>query len=43
VHDEMFGYFEVEPARLEAAASMFDLGTERLHREILERQGGGAA
>lgn len=43
LHDEMFGYFEVEPARLEAAGSTFDLGTERLHREILERQGAGAA
>lgn len=41
VHQEMFGHFEVEPARLEAASSMFDLGTERLHREILGRRGAG--
>jgi len=38
VNDEMFGHFEVEPARLEAARTMFDQGTERLYREIQEQQ-----
>ena len=42
VAEEMFGHFEIEPARLEAARIMFDRGTERLYREIVERQGAGS-
>jgi cyclase len=38
VADQMFGHFETDAARLEAAKMMFDLGTKRLYREI-ERQG----
>ena len=38
VAEEMFGHFEVEPARLEAARMMFDQGTERLYQEIQEQQ-----
>lgn len=37
VAEEMFGHFEIEPARLDAARMMFDQGTERLYREIQER------
>ena len=32
--DEMFGYFEIEPERLEAARMMFDVGTKKLYEEI---------
>jgi cyclase len=32
--EEMFGYFETEPERLEAARMMFDVGTKRLYEEI---------
>jgi cyclase len=39
VHDRMFGHFEVEPARLEAARMMFDLGTRRLYEEIERERG----
>lgn len=35
VHEEMFGYFKVDPERLEGAKMMFDLGTARLYNEIL--------
>jgi cyclase len=38
VADQLFGHFEVEPARLEAARMMFDQGTERLYREIRGQQ-----
>jgi cyclase len=38
VSDEMFGYFETEPERLEAARMMFDLGTKRLYDEIVEQR-----
>jgi cyclase len=39
VAETMFGHFEVEPERLEAARMMFDLGTRRLHEEIEGRPG----
>jgi cyclase len=39
VADEMFGYFETEPERLEAARMMFDMGTRRLYQEIRGRGG----
>jgi cyclase len=32
--DELFGYFETEPERLEATRAMFDFGTERLYEEV---------
>jgi cyclase len=35
VHDRMFGYFEVDPERLEGAKAMFDMGTVRLFDEII--------
>jgi cyclase len=38
VRDEMFGYFETDPERLEAARMMFDLGTKRLYEEIEENR-----
>jgi hypothetical protein len=34
VADQMFGHFETDPARLDAARMMFDQGTERLYQEI---------
>ncbi len=34
VAERMFGYFETEPERLEAAKMMFDFGTKRLYEEI---------
>ena len=39
VRDRMFGHFEVEPARLEGARMMFDLGTKRLYEEIERERG----
>jgi len=39
VADRMFGYFETEPERLEAARMMFDLGTKRLYQEIETSRG----
>jgi glyoxylase-like metal-dependent hydrolase (beta-lactamase superfamily II) len=39
VRDRMFGHFETEPARLEAAQMMFDLGTKRLYEEIERERG----
>lgn len=35
VHERMFGYFEVDPARLEGAKMMFDMGTARLFNELI--------
>jgi cyclase len=35
VHERMFGYFDVDPARLEGARVMFDMGTARLYDEII--------
>jgi len=36
VHEKMFSFFEVEPEMLEGARMMFDMGTERLYRELME-------
>lgn len=35
VHESLFGYFEVDPERLDRAKVMFDTGTMHLYEEIL--------
>lgn len=35
VHEKLFGFFDVDPERLDRAKIMFDLGTRRLYEEIL--------
>lgn len=35
VHNRLISYYDIEPARLQGAKMMFDLGTSRLYEEIL--------